>query len=103
MWLRSSLVFVLIHHGHGALTCQSLGVGYRPAPSTRPVSGPQGLLFPFPTGPVTVPVYRNKEIEAQRVAKAKKWCCDSSITETVVGAEGLRGQEGKGYDYGKPG
>ena len=50
-----------------------------------------------------MPVYRNKEIEAQRVAEAKKWCCDSSITETAVGAEGRRGREGKGYDYGKPG
>lgn len=42
------------------------------------------LLFP---GPVTVSVYRNNNIEAQRVATAKKWCCDSKGMET--GEEGV--------------
>lgn len=33
--------------------------------SARPASSHQGLLFSFSAGSVTMPVYRNKEIEAK--------------------------------------
>lgn len=51
----------------------------------RPVSSPQGLLLSFSEGPGIVPIYRNRETEAQRVVMARKWCCDSRVTGLNLG------------------